>query len=95
MIVKTTDGKIIGNLDKGVFTKTVKGSFHKLLTPPAWAIDAYVFDHVLRGRCRLIVVIDREDKRRYTADFATFEAHKGTINRRYGNQYFLTMDWWN
>ena len=95
MIVKTTDNKVIGTLDNGIFTKTVKGSVHKLLSPPAWAVDSYVFDHVLRGRCNLIVVTDIEDHgKKYSVLFKIFDANKKETNRKFGKQYFLTMDWW-
>lgn len=96
MIVKTVDNKIIGTLDNGVFTKTVYGSKHKLLSPPAWAIDSYVFDHVLKGRCKVIIIVDRDDfNRQYKVPFATFDSNKQETRRGFGKQYFLTMDWWN
>jgi hypothetical protein len=95
MIVKTPDGKVIGNLEGVVFTKMVKGNTQKLLSPPAWAIDSYVFDHVLKGRCNVIIVVDRDDhERKYTALFKTFDEHKQETSRHYGKQYYLTMDWW-
>ena len=37
-------GYLEGNGDKDKFTKSVVGSKHRLRCPPAWAIDAEVFD---------------------------------------------------
>lgn len=94
MIVKTVDNKVVGSLDNGIFTKQVQGSKHMLLTPPAWAVDAYIYDHVLKGHCYKITIVDRENNKKYSALFKTFEEHKGIITRDFGKQYFLTLNWW-
>jgi hypothetical protein len=94
MILKSVDGKMIGNLDVGVFTKRVRGSIHRVRTPPGWAIDQRAYDENLVGNCGTIVVEDVEARLRYTVSFRTFDEKKVRMNRGYGDQYLLPLHYW-
>ena len=52
-IVRSQDGKIIGQVEDGVFLKRVKKSIHLLHKPPAWAIDCKAFWDHIRFKCHL------------------------------------------
>lgn len=95
MIIRSIDGKIIGDLENGVFTKSVAGSKHQLRTPPAWAVDKSAYERYLRGACQTMIVNDTETGLRYEVSFAMFEARKGLLNRGFGQQYFLPLHYWH
>lgn len=94
MIVHSTDGRVIGSIDNGVFFKKVRGSIHRLNRPPAWAIDSEAYDSKIRHSCRSIVVDDTESGTRYLVSVALFDDKKGYLNRGHGGQYYLVMKYW-
>ncbi len=89
------DRKIIGDIDARTFTKRVKGSKHMLRQPPAWGIDAPIFDEQIKPNCDTIVVIDMETDKKYQVSVELFNKQKGTLDRGFGKQYYLTLKWWN
>jgi hypothetical protein len=92
--LRSVDGKLIGTLDAGVFTKKVRGSIHRVRTPPGWAIDKLAYDEHLVGKCHTIVIVDTEAHLRYTVSFAKFDEKKILMNRGYGAQYLLVLLYW-
>lgn len=93
MILTSVDGKVIGELEDGILTKRVKGSIHRLRTPPAWAIDKLAYEKCA-GHCHTIVIIDMEANLRYYVGFKTFDDKKMYLNRGYGEQYCLPLKYW-
>lgn len=93
MIITSVDGKVIGTLEGGVFTKRVR-NLHQLHTPPAWAVDARAYRENLVGNCHTIVVDNIESGLRYTVSLKIFEQRKGFLSRGYGDQYFLPLKFW-
>lgn len=87
-------GKTIGFLDNGYFLKPVVGSKHQLREPPAWAIDADAFDEWVKPNAREIIVTDTEAKIRYRVSVETFDKLKVELDRGFGRQYFLTLNYW-
>ena len=88
------DGRVIGILAGNEFVKKVVGSKHRLRCPPAWAIDADVFDTEIRPNTTRIVVIDSETDVKYRVSAATFDTLKGELDRGFGRQYFLPLQHW-
>ncbi len=86
--------KVIGCLEGRTFVKPVVGSKHRLNSPPAWAIDAEVFDQEVRPYATDFVVLDRESGCRYRCSVETFDAFKQVLDRGFGRQYFLTANHW-
>lgn len=85
-LVKVGD-KVIGYLEGNRFIKQVVGSRHRLIRPPAWAIDAEAFDTEVRPNAIAIVVIDKETGREYRASTEHFAKHAFRFNRGHGDQY--------
>lgn len=85
----------IGFIENGVFTKRVDGRIHRLRVPSAWAIDAPAFRDIIKPNCHKIEIIDEPANLRYEVSMETFDKFKGRINRGYGEQYFLTLDYWS
>ena len=86
--------KIIGYLEHDAFFKPVQGSKHQLRCPPAWAIDASAFDDQVKVLATRIVIVDRETNTKYHTSVETFDRLKRTLNRGFGKQYFLTLNYW-
>lgn len=93
--LKLPNGRVIGRLEGDRFIKPVCASKHRLRTPPAWAIDAGVFDRSIRGLAREIVIWDRETDTRWRVQVEVFDEHKGTLDRGFGAQYFLPLPYWD
>ena len=92
-IVHSTDGRLIGNIEDGVFFKHVK-SEHQLRKPPAWATDADSFDKEVVPNCHRIVLINTDSGKRYATSVEVFIRHRIEFNRGYGRQYALPLRWW-
>lgn len=91
------DGKTkrIGEIKNRYFLKKVEKSKHMIKSPPAWGIDCIAFDEVVVPNADVIWIYDKESGKMYKASVALFRKHMGTLNRDFGKQYFLTLDWWN
>ena len=86
--------KTIGYLSRDRFIKPVIGSKHRLKCPPAWAIDAQVFDSEVMLYATEIVIKDKETGNEYHASVDKFNRLKGELDRGFGRQYFLTLNHW-
>jgi hypothetical protein len=84
----------IGYLQGDQFIKPVYGSKHQLKCPPAWAIDAEVFDQEVKPCASEIVIFDRETGSRYIASVKNFDAKRKSIDRGFGRQYYLPLSYW-
>jgi hypothetical protein len=86
--------KVIGFLEGNKFIKYVQGSKHRLRCPSAWALQAEVFDSVIKLNAAEIIVIDKETNIEYRCSVEVFDKHKGVLDRGFGKQYFLTLNQW-
>jgi len=86
--------KVIGYIQNQQFIKPVDGSKHQLRCPPAWAIDAEVFDREVKSLASEIVILDKETGNRYIASVHSFDVKKKLIERGFGRQYYLTLSYW-
>ena len=86
--------KRVGEIVSKSFIKRVIGSKHMLKAPRAWAIDAGVFENVIKPNCSEIIIKDAESGWIYQVSMEVFDAFKGTLDRGFGKQYFLTIGYW-
>jgi len=87
--------KVVGTLENNRFIKQVVGSKHRLRFPPAWAIDATAFDTEVKPNATEIVVMDRETDIDYHCSVEAFDRLKGELDRGFGRQYFLPINYWD
>ena len=87
--------RMVGSLDKRVFYRAISGGSGMLRSPKAWAIQADIFDRDLRGKCDRIVFLDTDTQKRYVCTFQEFDEHKGIMDRGFGKQYYLTLEYFN
>jgi len=90
-LVRLPNGQVIGWFEGDSFTKCVCGSKHRLRRPPAWAIDAEVFDDDVKPKATQIIIWDKESNTKWKTSVETFDKHKGTLDRGFGRQYFLPL----
>lgn len=87
--------KVVGALENRAFCRAISGKSGMLRTPRAWAIQAETFDHDLRGKCDRIMFTDTDTGKRYVTTFQIFDEHKQEMDRGFGRQYYLTLEYWN
>jgi len=87
------NGRIYGSLNLGVFRKFVNSQRHMLLLPPAWAIDADVWDEI-KDTTHEIRLMDKVTRITYRVDAETFNHYKWELDRGYGRQYALLLEYW-
>lgn len=92
--VMSYDGRIIGYLEGDTFVKPVIGSKHRLLKPPAWAVDSMAFDQQIKTAATMFRVEDKETDTVYEVPVVYFDQHKGVLDRGFGRQYFLPLSRW-
>jgi len=91
--IKLND-KVIGYIQEDTFYKPVFASKHQLKFPPAWSIDAQVFDEQIKPITATFVVQDKETDTEYHVSISTFDHLKRELDRGHGRQYFLTLGHW-
>jgi len=96
MLVRDVQQHIIGDIDRGVFTKMVSGFKHFLRNPePAIAIDAVAFDAVVSRHAASLLVIDRDTGIRYQMRTQLFTESKKELDRGHGRQYYVPLRLWD
>lgn len=93
-IVRNKSGTIVGRVENRIFIKEVHGDKHMLRRPMAWAIDADIFDRVIKPNCLSIHILDRDTKVRWVTGVNTFLNNKQDLERGHGKQYFLELVHW-
>lgn len=94
MIVTAVDGNIIGDIERGVFTKRVHGKAHMLQTPPAWSIDAIAFNQKVAPFSNTIRIEDLDSKIVYQISTKTFEEKMVRMDRQFGAQVYVVLKHW-
>jgi hypothetical protein len=92
--VKLKDGRTIGWIENNRFIKPVAGSKHRLNQPPAWAIDADLFEQQVKANANEIIIWDVETDTLYISSVCHFDRKKVLFNRGFGAQYFLKLTDW-
>ena len=80
-------------LEGGVRNKLVVGSTHRLVRPPAWAVQKEVYDHHAH-EIKLLRFSDVETGVIYTVSRQKFEMLRLVLERGYGVQYALPLEHW-
>lgn len=93
-IVHNKGGTVVGRVENRVFIKELHGDKHMLRRPMAWAIDADIFDRVIKPNCFSIHIIDRDSKVTWIVGVNTFLNNRCVLERGYGKQYYLELVHW-
>jgi hypothetical protein len=89
-------GRVVGNVQNGVFYKSIIGSRHILRQPPGIAFSVASIQAAQQAGALRLEIIDTETGTRYTAAMALL-LEKGFRLQRGGfePQIALTLDHWN
>lgn len=88
-------GKRVGVVVNNVFMKTVSGSKHFLVAPPSIANSIEVLQSAAKAGASTAQVFDKETGMTYTASFKSIWQKGFVIERGFGKQIALTMEFWN
>jgi hypothetical protein len=83
------------NLDTKTFTRRLHSSRHFLKTPPAICFQDSIIKQIKDLGCQSIKVIDSDSGDFYEVDFTTFQEKSILVNRGYGLQCALPLNYWN
>ncbi len=89
------NSKIIGYVERETFYKNLIASKHFLRVPRAIAFDVSSLTDAERVGARFVQVTDIETSRVYRASIATIRAKGFRVNRGFGEQVALAMEFWN
>jgi hypothetical protein len=90
MEFRNKEGKLIGKLNNGVFSKNVKRSKHYMRTYRGWGIDSGVVQSLHDLHCKEIKIRDTENKKTYRIPLDKWEEKMFERNHGYGLQQFVT-----
>lgn len=93
-VVRSGNGRVIGEVVGDTFTKQVRGSIHQLRAPRAWGVDVDALEEAERLGARWVVVVDRDDGSRYRASVAAFWERGVRLERGFGPQVALPLAYW-
>lgn len=93
-IIRLPDGRIIGAVENGVFSKRVNASKHFLRKPPAIAIDAEILAQLQGLGVERVLVQDTDSGCTFEAALSAFEQRGIRISRGYGEQVALPLHLW-
>lgn len=93
MNFKNSQGKSIGALKNGVFSKTISGRIHILKILDAIGIDLSVLQH-LPPHCE-IKITDKDDGQEYVTTLDVYRDKGIKKNFGHGYQYFLPRRYFN
>lgn len=87
--------KVIGTLDNGIFSKSVKKSKHLFVKLNAWGIDAPYFKAVVEPTCTIVKVRETEEKKTYLTTPQIIAKHGEYKHYKpHRAQIFLPLRYW-
>lgn len=92
--VRAGNGRVVGEVRKGVFHKTVCASRHLLRKPEGWASDIFVLDQLEALGVEWIQLDDAETRKVYRARVDDFRLHGIPLDRGFGPQLVLPIRYW-
>lgn len=92
--VRAANGRVVGHVAGGVFSKRAQASKHMLRAPRGWALDADTLAELRALGVVTVTVTDTESDTTYSAPLAEFSAHGVALNRGFGPQVALPLGYW-
>lgn len=87
-------GRRVGEVQRGVFVKHVRGSVHFLRKPPAIALDLQSLADAERAGAGSVCIVDSETGREYCARVNYLRARGFKVSRGFGEQVALALSEW-
>jgi hypothetical protein len=87
------NGKICGHVIGKKYIKQVHNE-HIMTTPPAIAIDKVVFARAIQPNCDRIFILNVDTGEFYSSSVSNFTKHSFYLDRQFGGQLALSMEYW-
>ena len=92
--IRRADGRIVGEIVNGVFSKSIDASKHFLRVPPAIANDLDVLAQAKERGARVCEITDRETGTTYRATIEKIWRRGFHVERGHGAQIALALSEW-
>jgi hypothetical protein len=89
------NGRVIGYVTAGAFSKAIAGSKHMLRSPRAICFDRCTVRDAAAAGATFAAILDRETGKTYTASFETIDEYGFAVRRGHGDQVGLALDFWS
>jgi hypothetical protein len=85
--------KVCGHIIEKKYIKRIRNE-HILQKPPAIAIDRDIFERFIKPQCDRLFILDMDMGVFYSSSVENFAQHSFYLNRKFGGQYALGMEFW-
>jgi hypothetical protein len=92
--VQRSDGKVVGHVVDGVFTKKLAERTHLLHQPPGWAFDISSLHNARRKGAEDVVIEAIDTGRVYSSTITAILRYGVPFNRGHGDQVVLALSRW-
>ena len=92
--VRKSSGRIIGYIRGDTFVKYASAAIHMLRDPKGWAIDEAALEKARLAGVKSVVIIDQDTGKIYSAPLSVFKEKGIFIERGYGKQRCLPLEFW-
>ncbi len=93
--IHRSDGKVVGQVSAGVFRKDkLVGSRHMMRKPRGWALDVASLAQAESHGADLVQLTDQETGLVYRASIVLINEKGVEVNRGYGRQICLPLEFW-
>jgi hypothetical protein len=93
-LVRFSDGRVVGWIEKDTFIRPVVGSRHQLRQPPAWAVDIEILLNAEFQGASMVEIRDSESRRTYFATIGLIWRNGFVFNRGHSEQIGLPLHLW-
>lgn len=87
-------GQVVGRVIGDRFVKRVRGSIHRLTTPPGWALDSQSLSDAVGLGASVVEIVDVETDTIYAAPIERILSKGFRFNRGHGCQICLSLQSW-
>ena len=93
--VKSASGRIVGEIIDDLLVKSVRSSRHMLRDPRGWAWDEAIITEAEAQGVNYTFIRDDETGKVYGAKLSDFRKYGVRVNRGYGVQICLPLEYWH
>ena len=86
---------VVGEVQNGIFKKSIEFSKHALRTPPGLAFDVSTLDDAEKSGADRVEILDRETGQVYRAALSLVRSAGFSINRGFGAQIALPLSYFS
>lgn len=88
------NGQLVGVVENDELTQRRRASVHMLRSPRGWCVDDGILQEARTLGAVRVRIIDTETGASYTADIVDFDAYGVAIDRGFGKQTALPLQYW-